>query len=82
MISVNEAYKIVLKENPKMETNTCNEYTDKYVFSLRPKGCVEGFANSAVYIVDKNTGDYSVAPFWEVINEPVVKNIDIAKLSG
>ena len=80
MIDVKKAYSIVVQNNPGMEVNTCNEYADKYVFSLKPEGCKEGFANSAVYIVDKKTESYKVLPFWEVLGEPIIKEVDITEI--
>lgn len=80
MINVNEAYKIVLKENPKKEAATCTEREDKFVFSLCPKGCNVPVAGLAVYVVDKNTGEYKETVLWEVIKEPVIRQIDIATL--
>ena len=82
MIDVKQAYKIVLSNNPKMKAFTCAEHEDSYVFSLIPEDLKENdvFANSAVYIVNKNNGDYKMLPFFEIMDKPIIRDIDITTL--
>lgn len=80
MIDVKKAYSIIEQQYPKMEANTCNEYENEYVFSLKPKGCKELFVNSAVYVVNKETGNYRVTTFWEYVGKSIVREIDVTTL--
>ena len=82
MINTKQAYTIVLSNNPKMKALTCVEQKDSYVFSLIPEDLKENdcFSNSAVYIVDKSNGTYKVLPFFEVMDKPIVRDIDVTTL--
>ena len=81
MINVKHAYKIVLSNNPKMKAFTCIEQEDSYVFSLIPEDLKDdAFANSAVYIINKNNGDYKILPFFEIMDKPIIREIDITTL--
>lgn len=82
MVDLNKAYKVVKENNPGMRANTCVEQDRYYVFSLIPddleKG--DGFANSCVYLVDKNTGDYMTAHFTHVMYNQIIREIDVSTL--
>lgn len=82
MIDVKQAYKIVLSNNPKMKAFTCAEHEDSFVFSLIPEDLKKNdcFSNSAVYIVDKSNGAYKVLPFFEIMDKPIIRDIDITTL--
>lgn len=82
MITVKEAYNIVKNNNPNMKAFTCIEQAKYYVFSLIPEDLSlgDGFANSAVYLVDKRTGKYSSVHFSEVVENPVIKEIEVSLL--
>lgn len=82
MITVQKAYEIVKKHNPKMKAFACNEGSKFYMFGLIPEDLDEkdGFANSSVYIVDKNTGKYGQRYFTEMVNEPIIREIDVSAL--
>lgn len=52
-----------------MRVYVCKELERYYVFSLVPNDLTkgDGYANSGVYLVDKNTGEYKIAHFTFVI---------------
>lgn len=80
MLDVKKAYEIVKANNPKMKAYTCTENDDIYSFSLVPEDLKDGdgFANSAVYTVNKNTGEYNVCSFWAVVGKPIIRTIDVS----
>lgn len=82
MITVQKAYEIVKKHNPKMKAFACNEGSRIYMFGLIPEDLDEkdGFANSSVYTVDKNTGKYGQRYFTEMVSEPIIREIDVSTL--
>lgn len=82
MITVQKAYEIVKKHNPKMKAFACNEGSRVYIFGLIPEDLAKNdeFANSSVYTVDKNTGKYEQHYFIEVANEPIIREIDVSTL--
>lgn len=82
MITVQKAYEIVKKHNPKMKAFACNEGSKCYIFGLIPEDLAknDGFANSSVYTVDKNTGKYEQHYFIEVANELIIREIDVSTL--
>lgn len=82
MVDVKRAYSTVIKENPGMKVNTCIEQDQYYVFSLIPEDLKEkdGFANSCVYLINKNTGEYTIAHFTLVINNQIVREIKLSEL--
>lgn len=78
MLDVKTAYDVVQSNNPRMKAIVCNEYNDFYAFGLVPDDLKDGdgFANSCVYTVDKNSGKYSVVHFMK-INGEIIREIDI-----
>ena len=78
MLTVKNAYDVVMKNNPEMTAFSCYEYTDCYAFGLVPKDMDKDdmFANSNVYIVNKHTGEYSTVYFMDISNEHI-REIDV-----
>lgn len=80
-MNVETAWAIVENQNPGMRPFTCLETKKHYCFSLIPDDLDAGdaFANGAVYMVSKNSGDYKVVP-WDIsAKEPVVQIIDVSR---
>lgn len=79
-MDVKNAWEIVKKNNPGMKPFTCNEGRDHYIFSLVPNNLAKNdcFANGAVYMVDKKTGEYKEGPWTIALNEPLVKVLDVS----
>lgn len=82
MIDVKEAYEIVKSNNPGMKAYICNETKQYYEFALAPSNLAKGdaFANSVVYLVDKNTKKYEAVHFKVVMEEPILREIDTTTL--
>lgn len=82
MIDVNEAYKIVVKNNPGMKARICKEQEKYYVFSLIPEDLEsgDGYGDASVYLVEKDTGKYLTAHFTEVWHNKIIKEYDVNKL--
>lgn len=82
MLDAKKAYEIVKTHNPKMKALTCTEEEKTYTFSLIPKDLNEKdlFANSAVYTVNKKTGEYGQHYFMEMANETIIRSIDVTTL--
>lgn len=82
MIDIKTALGIIETKNPEMRVYTCNELSNYYVFSLIPKDLKEGdgYGSSRVYMIDKNSGEYTTVHFSHVMNEPIIKEIDINEL--
>ena len=82
MITIKEAYSIVKRNNPDMRAFTAIEQKEAYVFSLIPKDLKsdDGFANSAVYTINKKTKGYKILPFMEVLGKHIVNEFDVTDL--
>lgn len=82
MIDVNEAYKIVVKNNPGMKARICKEQEKYYVFSLIPDDLAQGdgYGDATVYLVEKDTGKYLTAHFTYVWRNKVLKEYDVEEL--
>lgn len=81
MIDLKEACKIVCSNNKDMKPISCVELKNYYSFNMVPKKNRELFANSSVYLVNKKTGEYEVAYFMKVVNEPILKRFNESDLN-
>lgn len=70
MLTVNEAAKKALKENPGMKIREALDVGNKYVFSIVPESAKPGETYLDPYqAVDKNTGKVSgFAPMMDIDN--------------
>ena len=68
MINLKEACKIVCENNKDMRPESCMELEEYYSFNMIPKNLAprDGFANSSVYLVNKQTGEHEIAYFTKV----------------
>lgn len=80
MFDAKKAYSIVKYNNPDMRVFTCVETNKNYIFSLVPDNLKDddGFANSIVYIISKGSGEYTQCHFSAVLDEPILREIDIS----
>ena len=79
MINIKQALKIVSDSNPEMKAISCIELEKYYSFKMIPKELGEDdcFANSSVYLIDKETGKYRTTHFIEILHEPVLRRIEL-----
>ena len=82
MLDANEAYKIVVKNNPRMKARICKEQEKYYVFSLIPEDLEkgDGYGDATVYLVEKDTGKYLTSHFTSVWKNKVLKEYDVDEL--
>lgn len=82
MITLSQACTIVRSNNKGMKPISCVELEKYYSFNMIPDELAngDGFANSSVYLVDKQTGEHKVAYFMTVVNEPILQRFDGSEL--
>lgn len=82
MVNLKKACEIVRSENEGMKPISCVELEKYYSFNMVPSNLSkgDGFANSSVYLVNKQTGEHKVAYFTLVVNEPILRRFEESQL--
>lgn len=75
MINLKKACEIVRSENEGMKPISCVELEKYYSFNMVPSNLSkgDGFANSSVYLVNKQTGEHKITYFTLVADEPILQ---------
>ena len=74
MINLKESCEIVCQNNKEMRPTSCMELEEYYSFNMVPKNLTpgDGFANSSVYLVNKQTGEHKIAYFTLVNHKRIL----------